>query len=1386
MKNVVQKGFMVLMALAMGLGPLLGLIVLDRGVVNVEVAQAASRTVDIAGSSYYAYDVKHRCIVRNSLGELYLFYSVSDGANYHVFYDVSDDNGLTWLGATTVATDASQATIDIDSSDTIHILYLGWDVTNDYLRYRQLDVGGVLSPVETVATQALASGTLGTGGMYVDTSGDDHIVYYKTLAGVFSVLYRERISTAWSGATSIYSEAGSGAAIPEIGPYNAAGTDVLVGWSDTDSKFYAMKRVSGTWGAAKTVGVYYTDNQVFVGRDQRIYYTTGTQLNVAYESGSVWLSMTLDSTAGYKQVAEGVGTGGSAVFATTSSTVVEWESGTLTPLDGMPPGGTNELGVCNQGINLVNALYMAYGIYNGDSYQLFFRVEGILSGGTGGTGTTQDTVVDSRLDGPMDVASRDIVVDSNGRIYVFYVDTVNYVDALYKYSDNNGETWSDTMRWDEGAPTNVGKIEAVDIGPDDVIHIVWKNVGNTTVFYRQIDHGVLGDVEYVRETPSPYGDWFPRTPGYLDSSGVFHVLLGIQTGGATHLYYKERPVGGFGEVWPGAPVDLGASDSMLGAAIGPWNNSGDVLVAYEGGGDNVYALKRIGGVWGSPELVSDTTAGTGVYVSRGTSVVNADIYASFLGSIEKISWVGDAWVKTVLDPNGVGYRWVIQSRAASKAAPFWWEADTGKVCEYITWTSTVAEGGIGIGGCDIGYNIPDAAMVVYNYVDGVNYQLKFFSQVPPPDPGASPLVLTNNATGMDETSAVLNGWLSYCTNPCNYSFQWSQTSGGPYETMPWSSGTVSSGDAFSATLSGLAPGRTYYFRAVCRNAVNAAALGYGVELYFSTDMVLPIVTTQAADEISVSTARLKAYLLGDGGGTCDVRFQWSPPVDGYVTGDDSALGAYGANDWAGQTFTTGEDYAMEGVALKLYRDVGGTPGMLTVEIYETAAGAPIGSPLASGAYNGNTLGVTGAWVAIDLDATVELGDGDVYAIVLEALDAGGAGDAVHWSSNSAGGYAEGAGLTSTNGGATWSVETDDCMFATLAAWQNTPWAGPYAQGDNVGFVIESLEAGRVYRFRAQAQNTLGIGTGATLCFITELTPFKPTSLMATSISYSEVFLTWTKGRGAYKTRVIWKKNGYPAAYNDIGDGVNGGIGSFDIGGLCTISGLAAGVTYYFAAWSFISSNGGEYVTVEPGTGVYTEEVGSGYQTVVSTEFLGTSSSYYVGDKVVNVTRSAEAEIDGFTSDGGTGTATLAGGILGQIDGDEFYIMYWTKTLATTSAGYSSDFQPYSLSPGGHTNWFLHPNDNAVPFLPGRGMLADAASQFGMAMGYMLFFCSMIAACMVGFAAFLVSRSLPTTVFAIGGFLLICMLLQTAPGWCFFLYVAIGAPTGYVLNKGAAV
>jgi hypothetical protein len=128
---------------------------------------------------------------------------------------------------------------------------------------------------------------------------------------------------------------------------------------------------------------------------------------------------------------------------------------------------------------------------------------------------------------------------------------------------------------------------------------------------------------------------------------------------------------------------------------------------------------------------------------------------------------------------------------------------------------------------------------------------------------------------------------------------------------------------------------------------------------------------------------------------------------------------------------------------------------------------------------------------------------------------------------------------------------------------STGWSGNVSTGQSYSYNATSLTQGTTYYYRAQLKNSKGTGSDGELTFLTK--PEAPTSLTAASANSSQINLSWVKGTGANRTKVLRKTGSYPANYND-GTQVN-----FNTGTSAVDSGLSANTTYYYRAWSEVTA-----------------------------------------------------------------------------------------------------------------------------------------------------------------------------------------------------------------------
>lgn len=126
----------------------------------------------------------------------------------------------------------------------------------------------------------------------------------------------------------------------------------------------------------------------------------------------------------------------------------------------------------------------------------------------------------------------------------------------------------------------------------------------------------------------------------------------------------------------------------------------------------------------------------------------------------------------------------------------------------------------------------------------------------------------------------------------------------------------------------------------------------------------------------------------------------------------------------------------------------------------------------------------------------------------------------------------------------------------------TVWIDGYRTGQTFSAIITGLAIETEYHFRARVRNSTATGNGDDGTLTTVFTA--PTGFAATATSYSSIGLTWTKQSD--QTYIAYKTDGYPI---DRADGVQAYFGSDSS---ASLSGLTAGTTYYFKAWSWASGD----------------------------------------------------------------------------------------------------------------------------------------------------------------------------------------------------------------------
>ncbi len=127
------------------------------------------------------------------------------------------------------------------------------------------------------------------------------------------------------------------------------------------------------------------------------------------------------------------------------------------------------------------------------------------------------------------------------------------------------------------------------------------------------------------------------------------------------------------------------------------------------------------------------------------------------------------------------------------------------------------------------------------------------------------------------------------------------------------------------------------------------------------------------------------------------------------------------------------------------------------------------------------------------------------------------------------------------------------------------WLTGYHNGSKVYLDKTGLGSGTTYYYRAQVRNSSTNATSANETSFTTISTIGNALNLMGIPSNTSIILTWTKASGSRNTIIRYRTDTYPSSVTDGTSAYNG------TGYQCTVSGLTAGQTYYFAAWGAASS-----------------------------------------------------------------------------------------------------------------------------------------------------------------------------------------------------------------------
>ena len=273
--------------------------------------------------------------------------------------------------------------------------------------------------------------------------------------------------------------------------------------------------------------------------------------------------------------------------------------------------------------------------------------------------------------------------------------------------------------------------------------------------------------------------------------------------------------------------------------------------------------------------LSDLNPGT-TYYYRAMAVGSASSYGaqrSFTTSTTPPSVVTDSATNITINSARLNGNLISLGSASSNDVSFEWGVDPGSYPNETTPQTITTAGSFTFDLTELnpGTTYHFRAKAVGDGTSYGNEESLVTSTTPPS-------VVTNNATGITETTARFNGNLTSLgtASSANMSFEWGISPG--HYSDETTLQTMTATGSFSFNLHSLIPGTTYYYRS---KAVGDG-MGYGLEKSFATLTIPPSVTTLDVTEIAISSARLNGHLVSLGSAsTVSVSFEWGTNPGSY-------------------------------------------------------------------------------------------------------------------------------------------------------------------------------------------------------------------------------------------------------------------------------------------------------------------------------------------------------------------------------------------------------------------------------------------------------------------------------------------------------------------------
>ena len=326
---------------------------------------------------------------------------------------------------------------------------------------------------------------------------------------------------------------------------------------------------------------------------------------------------------------------------------------------------------------------------------------------------------------------------------------------------------------------------------------------------------------------------------------------------------------------------------------------------------------------------------------------------------------------------------------------------------------------------------------------------------------------------------------------------------------------------YSVNLSGLTPGKTYYFKAY---ATNSSGIGYGDQLSFTTTIGSPSVQSLASSNITNTSATVKGSIDSDGG---------------------DAITSFGF------VYGTNQNPTLQNQKLEI-----GTSFSSSGEFTGQLEGLNQNTTYYFRAYATNGIGTS-------YGANLSLTTTNVIAV--PTINTAEVSNITYNSAVSGGEITDNGGATVLERGVCWSTSPNP----TTASFKTVNGLGIGQFSSN----LNNLNPETTYYVRAYARNSSGTGYGNEIEFTTsELAPVLNT-LSATNIKHTNFetggVILDAVGLSVISKGICYSVNPNPTVFDNVLNAGNG-TGSFNL----KIEGLEPGSTYYVK--SFLVNNNGTY------------------------------------------------------------------------------------------------------------------------------------------------------------------------------------------------------------------